>query len=98
VWERIAQTSAGFPWLAVAGKALAGWLVIDMDATLITAYSNKEGAAPMSRLSRIRAPWRVLRHRGRRVSGCGVPPGTVEPKRPRAGLVTSDHHQVPERP
>ena len=25
---------------------LAGWLVIDLDATLITACSDKEGAAP----------------------------------------------------
>jgi hypothetical protein len=25
---------------------LAGWLVIDLDATLITARSDKEGAAP----------------------------------------------------
>ena len=46
VWEQIAQTPAGFPWLVIAGKTLAGWLVIDMDATLITAYSDKEGAAP----------------------------------------------------
>ena len=37
---------AGFPWLAIAGKTLAGWLVIDMDATLVTARSDKEGAAP----------------------------------------------------
>src|SRR5512135_735326 len=45
VREQIAQAPAGFPWLAVAGKILAGWLVIDLDATLITAYSDKEGAA-----------------------------------------------------
>jgi hypothetical protein len=30
----------------IAGKALTGWLVIDMDATLVTAHSGKEGAAP----------------------------------------------------
>ena len=30
----------------MAGKLLAGWLVIDLDATLITAHSDKEGAAP----------------------------------------------------
>ena len=41
-----ARPPAGFPWLAVAGKLLAGWLVIDLDATLITARSDKEGAAP----------------------------------------------------
>ena len=45
-WTLIEATPAGFPWLVVAGKALAGWMVIDMDATLITAYSGKEGAAP----------------------------------------------------
>jgi hypothetical protein len=46
VWSLIAATPAGFPWLVIAGKALAGWLVIDLDATLVTARSDKEGAAP----------------------------------------------------
>jgi len=46
VWQLICARPAGFPWLAVAGKLLAGWLVIDLDATLITARSDKEGAAP----------------------------------------------------
>ena len=46
VWQLICATPAGFPWLAIAGKLLAGWLVIDLDATLITARSDKEGAAP----------------------------------------------------
>jgi len=46
VWSLIAATPAGFPWLTIAGKLLAGWLVIDLDATLITARSDKEGAAP----------------------------------------------------
>src|SRR6516162_4700851 len=46
VWQLICARPAGFPWLAIAGKTLAGWLVIDLDATLITAYSDKEGAAP----------------------------------------------------
>ncbi len=45
-WDLIERTPAGFPWLAVAGKTLAGWLVIDMDATLVTSSSDKEGAAP----------------------------------------------------
>jgi len=45
-WSLIEKTPAGFPWLAVAGKTLAGWLVIDMDATLVTSASDKEGAAP----------------------------------------------------
>jgi hypothetical protein len=46
VWTLIEDTPAGFPWLEIAGKTLAGWLVTDMDATLVTASSDKEGAAP----------------------------------------------------
>jgi len=46
VWGLIEGTPAGFPWLAIAGKTLTGWLVIDLDATLVTARSDKEGAAP----------------------------------------------------
>ena len=46
VWDLIERTPAGFPWLVIAGKAMTGWLVIDMDATLVTASSDKEGAAP----------------------------------------------------
>ena len=44
VWDLIEGTPAGFPWLVIAGKALTGWLVMDMDATLVTASSDKEGA------------------------------------------------------
>ena len=46
VWTLIEDTPAGFPWLEIAGKTLTGWLVIDLDATLVTASSDKEGAAP----------------------------------------------------
>ena len=46
VWKQIEQAPTGFPWLVIAGKTLAGWLVVDMDATLVTAHSDKEGAAP----------------------------------------------------
>jgi Transposase DDE domain group 1 len=46
VWSLVCARPGGFPWLAIAGKVLAGWLVIDLDATLITAHSDKEGAAP----------------------------------------------------
>ena len=45
-WTLIAGTAAGFPWPVIAGKALTGWVVIDMDATLVTARSDKQGAAP----------------------------------------------------
>ena len=39
VWSLIMATPAGFPWLAIAGKLPAGWLVIDLDGTLVTAHS-----------------------------------------------------------
>jgi len=45
VWELLARRPQGFPWLTVAGKLLSGWVVIDLDATLITAHSDKQGAA-----------------------------------------------------
>ena len=45
-WALIEAAPAGFPWLAIAGKLLEGWVVIDLDATLVTAHSGKEGAAP----------------------------------------------------
>ena len=44
-WRLIAAREQGFPWIEVAGKVLTGWIVIDMDATIIEAASKKEGAA-----------------------------------------------------
>ena len=46
VWTLLCLRPGGFPWLTVAGKHLRGWLVIDMDATIITCESKKQGAAP----------------------------------------------------
>lgn len=45
VWGLLALRPGGFPWLSIAGKLLTGWVVIDIDATLITAHSDKQGAA-----------------------------------------------------
>lgn len=45
VWDLIAATGRGFPWLVVAGKVLTGWIVLDLDATIIEASSKKQGAA-----------------------------------------------------
>jgi hypothetical protein len=45
VWHLLTLRPGGFPWLCVAGKLLTGWIVIDIDATLITAHSAKQGAA-----------------------------------------------------
>jgi Transposase DDE domain group 1 len=41
VWKLVSETPAGFPRLAIAGKTLTGWVVIDMDATLVTASSTR---------------------------------------------------------
>ncbi|MGW0735581.1 transposase [Streptomyces sp. NPDC002851] len=45
VWSLLHLRPGGFPWLTVAGKRLTGWIVIDLDATIITAASRKAGAA-----------------------------------------------------
>ncbi|WP_308250826.1 transposase [Nonomuraea rhizosphaerae] len=45
VWQLLHLRPGGFPWLTVAGKRLRGWIVIDIDATVITAASDKNGAA-----------------------------------------------------
>ncbi|MFB7601147.1 IS1380 family transposase [Streptomyces sp. NPDC056160] len=45
VWSLLHLRPGGFPWLTVAGKRLTGWIVIDLDATIITAASKKAGAA-----------------------------------------------------
>ncbi|MFG2677288.1 transposase [Streptomyces sp. NPDC048445] len=36
----------GFPWIRVDGRALTGWTVLDIDASLVPAHSDKEGAEP----------------------------------------------------
>jgi hypothetical protein len=45
VWKLIEATETGFPWLTVTGKVLTGWVVIDIDATIVLAHSAKEGAS-----------------------------------------------------
>ncbi|MFJ3277951.1 hypothetical protein [Streptomyces halstedii] len=39
VWPRLRLRPGGCPWLTVAGRRLTGWIVIDLDATIITAVS-----------------------------------------------------------
>ncbi|MFF7190327.1 transposase [Streptomyces sp. NPDC008222] len=45
VWSLLHLRPGGFPWLSVAGRRLKGWIVVDMNATIITAASKKERAA-----------------------------------------------------
>lgn len=46
VWKALIDRDGHIPWLSVAGRELTGVVVIDVDATLITAHSPKTGAAP----------------------------------------------------
>ena len=46
VWTRLAARPGGFPWVAVAGQVWHGWIVIDVDASLVESHSDKQGAAP----------------------------------------------------
>jgi hypothetical protein len=75
VWKQI-EAAGGFPWLEIAGKALTGWLFLDMDGTLITAYSDKEGAAP----TWVRATGSIRSAAGARIPAsartCCCAPGT----------------------
>jgi Transposase DDE domain group 1 len=45
VWTWLALRPGGFPWLTIAGKRLQSWVIVDIDATIITAASKKEGAS-----------------------------------------------------
>ena len=44
VWDLLADRDQGYPWLTILGRSLTGWTVIDMDATVITCSSRKQGA------------------------------------------------------
>ena len=43
-WGLLASRPEGFPWLKVAGKGLTGITVIDLDASIVLAGSDKENA------------------------------------------------------
>jgi len=45
-WGLPGARPGGFPWLRVAGRALTGVTVVDLDATLVYAASEKENAQP----------------------------------------------------
>jgi hypothetical protein len=45
-WRLLAARDEGFPWLRVAGRELTGITVVDLDASIVHAASEKENAAP----------------------------------------------------
>jgi hypothetical protein len=45
IWARLAARPGGFPWLRVAEQTWTGWIVVDVDASLVESHSDKEGAA-----------------------------------------------------
>jgi hypothetical protein len=46
MWARLAARPDGFPWVRVAEQTWHGWIVIDVDASLVESHSDKQGAAP----------------------------------------------------
>ncbi|MBF8194645.1 IS1380 family transposase [Nonomuraea sp. K274] len=46
IWDHLAKRPEGFPWVQVAGQIWQGWIVLDVDATLVECHSDKQGAAP----------------------------------------------------
>jgi len=45
-WGLLAARPGGFPWLKVAGRELPGITVVDLDASIVFASSDKENAQP----------------------------------------------------
>ena len=45
-WGLLASRPQGFPWLRVAGRELSGVTVVDLDASVVFAASEKENAQP----------------------------------------------------
>jgi len=45
VWKLLAARPEGFPEVVIAGKTMTGWSVLDIDASLVDAASDKESAA-----------------------------------------------------
>jgi hypothetical protein len=46
IWEHLAARPEGFPQVEVAGHVWAGWVVVDLDSSLVECHSDKQGAAP----------------------------------------------------
>lgn len=44
IWARLSARPGGFPPVAVAGQTWTGWIVLDVDASLVESHSDKEGA------------------------------------------------------
>jgi hypothetical protein len=45
-WRLLAARPEGFPWLTVAGRELSGVTVVDLDASIVFASSEKQNAQP----------------------------------------------------
>ena len=111
VWDLVAERRpGGFPWPVIAGRVLAGWTVIDMDATLITAHSPKEKAAATYKSGFGFHPLGLLVREHRREPGDGTAAGerglehgigpclrAVRRAGPDPGPVPPQRHRPPRR-
>ncbi|MDP4511950.1 hypothetical protein [Nonomuraea turcica] len=50
MWNLQAGRPQGFPWVSVAGHTWDGWIVLDIDASLVESHSDKED--PQSDITR----------------------------------------------
>ena len=97
VWNLIEARPCGFPWPEIAGKTLKGWLVIDMDATLVTASSGRK--APRPRTRRAFHPLGGVAGEHGRVPGDAAAPGQhrLEHRTDHIEVLAAAIAQVPAR-
>lgn len=78
VWMLLRLRPGGFPRLTVAGRALTGWIGVDLDATVITSMSRKEGAAGTFKGTFGFHPWAAGARTPARASRCNCARATRE--------------------
>ena len=97
-WTPAEGTSAGFPWLVIAGKALTGWLVIDMDATLITGTATRRERLRPGRKATASTRWRRgVRIRASAWRCCCVPATPARTRSPITGTCWRPRSADPAR-
>jgi len=87
VWDPIATRSGGFPGCWWRGNLLTGWIAIDLDATLITAQSDKQGGGEFQERPRLSSARGVVREHHR------IPRDAAAARHAGSNTV-SDHIQV----
>jgi len=74
IWARLAARPGGFPWVEVAGQTWAGWIVLDVDASLVESHSQGRRGAHVQETRLRAAPDRGVGGQHRRGSGGAAAP------------------------